>query len=131
MSGNSKTPTNWQSFVRDTNNKTELFSFLAEIISQTPVVNTVISTKGPSIVSNKETSKDNLDPCSHEEADTRTFVHARHAAIDGSKALIINANDKDIVVIAVSVMALIQDEGLEKKLDLLWTGQKYYVDTHT
>ena len=72
----------------------------------------VISSNESSIVSNTETSNDNLDPCSDQEADTKIFVYARHATVDGSKTLIINANDTDKVV------ASLQDEGLEN--NLLW-----------
>ncbi len=52
-------------------------------------------------------------PCLHEETDTRIFVHARDAAIEGSKALVIKANDTDIVVIAVSVVPQMQEIGVE------------------
>ena len=34
-------------------------------------------------------SMEAVSPCLHEEADTRIFVHARDAAIEGSKALVI------------------------------------------
>ena len=36
-------------------------------------------------------------------------MHARDAAIEGSKALVIKANVTDIVVIAVSVLPQLQD----------------------
>ena len=45
-------------------------------------------------------------------------MHARDAAIEGSKALVIKANDTDIVVIAVSVLPQLQDIGVET----LWTA---------
>ena len=43
----------------------------------------------------------------HAEADTPICVHAKHATIEGYKALIIEATD--VVVIAVSVMASLQE----------------------
>ena len=52
-------------------------------------------------------------PCLHEEADTRISVHARNAAIEGSKALVFKAKDTDIVVIAVSVLPQLQKIGVE------------------
>ena len=45
-------------------------------------------------------------------------MHARDAAIEGSKALVITANDTDIVVVAVSVLAQLHEFGVET----LWTA---------
>ena len=59
-------------------------------------------------------SLDAVAPCSHEEADTRVFVHARDATSQGSKSITIKANDTDVVVIAVSTMPSLQELGLEK-----------------
>ena len=59
-----------------------------------------------------------VSPCLHEEADIRIFVHARDAAIEGGKALVIKANDTDIVVIAVSVLPQLHEIGAET----LWTA---------
>ena len=52
--------------------------------------------------------------CSQEEAAMRIFVHARHAAIGGYKSLLIEANDTDIAVIAISLMPSLVATGLEK-----------------
>ena len=46
VSGNSKTPTNWRGFLRDSNNKTERFNFRPDKIAVTSTINTVIITKG-------------------------------------------------------------------------------------
>ena len=99
----SKTPKNWQNFLRDGNNKTELFYFLADKIAEISTSHTIVITKGENVVSNQLISSENLAPCSHEEADTRIFVHARHAAMEGNKALVITANDTDVLVIAIAV----------------------------
>ena len=53
-------------------------------------------------------SLEGVSPCSHEEADTRIFVHARHAAQEGSKSMLVKASDTDILVIAISVMPTLQ-----------------------
>ena len=45
-------------------------------------------------------------------------MHARDAAIEWSKALVIKANDSDIVVIAVSVLPQVQEIGVQT----LWTA---------
>ena len=52
----------------------------------------VIVTKQEDAVSNHTISLDEMAPCSHEEADTRIFVHARHATAEGSKVLVVKAN---------------------------------------
>ena len=70
-------------------------------------------TRGDGAISNRVRSLDAVAPCSHEEADTRVFVHARDATLQGSKSIIINVKDTDVVVIAVSTMPSLQELGLE------------------
>ena len=114
VTGISKTPKNWQSFLRDGNNKTELFYFLADKIAEISTSHTIAITKGDNVVSNQLISSENLAPCSHEEADTCIFVHARHAAMEGNKALVIKANDTDVLVIAIATLPSLQELGLQK-----------------
>jgi hypothetical protein len=52
---------------------------------------------------NKAIDTDFIAPCTHEEADTRMFLHAKHAAIGGSKSINIVSSDTDVVVISVAV----------------------------
>lgn len=59
-------------------------------------------------------SLDQVAPCSHEEADTRIFVHARHALMEGNQTLMIKANDTDIIVIAIYILPSLQELGLQK-----------------
>ena len=90
VTATSKTPSNWQSFLRDSTNKTELFHFLADKVAEMTTGNPVIMTKGEDAITTISDTSVNLEevvPCSHEEADTRIFVHARHAAIEGYKSL--------------------------------------------
>ena len=113
VSGTSKTPTNWTSFLRDDDNKTELFQFLAVRICQIQTTSTIIVTNEGCVICNaNQKSLEAVSPCLHEEADTRLFVDARDAAIEGSKALV------DIVVIAVDVLSQLQDIDVET----LWTA---------
>jgi hypothetical protein len=46
---------------------------------------------------------ENIAPCYHAEADTRMFFHANHAAVTGSKNIIISSSDTDVVVLAIYV----------------------------
>ena len=70
MTGTSKTPGNWQSFLRDPSNKTELFHFLAKKMCETETTSTVIVTKGEDAISNTKKSLDAVSPCCQEEADS-------------------------------------------------------------
>jgi hypothetical protein len=48
---------------------------------------TIVVTKEENVVSNKVIDTDFIAPCTHEEADTPMFLHAKHAAIGGSKSI--------------------------------------------
>ena len=76
----------------------------------------VVVTKGEQALSNKLISLYGLRPCSHKEAESRIFTHALHAEKQKMKFLLIKAYDKDILVVAVSVFATLQEPGLE----LIW-----------
>ena len=99
---------------KDGNNKTELFYFLADKIAEISISHTIVITEGENVVSNQLISSENLAPCSHEEADTRIFVHARHSAMGGNKALVIKANDTDVLVIGIATLSSLQELGLQK-----------------
>lgn len=49
---------------------------------------------------------------SHEEADSRIFVHAKRMTVKGNKSLMIKANDTD-VVIAMPVLFPLKEIGLK------------------
>ena len=82
------------------------------------MTNIVVVTKGPDVLSTSETCLDRLDKCFHEEADSRIFVHGKHATEEGSKSIMIKANDTDILVIALSIFPSLQDLGLQQ----LWVA---------
>lgn len=113
VSGNSKTPTNWKGFVRDGNNKTKLFNFLADKIAITSTINIVIITKEDDAIATQPKSLSEIKPGGHEEADSQIFVHAKSIAVQGNKSLMIKSNDTDVVVIAMSFMLSLKEIGLE------------------
>jgi len=47
--------------------------------------------------------------------------------MDGSKALMIKANNTDVVVIAISVMKSLNEPG--KKVDCIWSRRKFSIDS--
>jgi len=79
--------------------------------------NKVIDTKEDDAVSTQMINMEELVPCSHEEVDTRIFVHARRAVRHGS-TIMIKASDTDVIVIAVSVLPSLQQSGLQQ----LWVS---------
>jgi len=78
----------------------------------------VIVTNEDDAVSTQTSNMEELVPCSHEEADTQIFVHARHAVRHRSKAIMIKASDTDVLVIAVSVLPSLQ----QSRLQQLWVS---------
>ncbi|KAJ8372700.1 hypothetical protein AAFF_G00277690 [Aldrovandia affinis] len=118
VTGKGKIPSNWRNFLRENDNKAELFNFLADKIARLATPNVVIVTKEEDAVSNRTINLAGVAPCSHEEADTRIFVHARHATEAGSKVIMVKASDTDVVIIAVSVLQALQELGLQQ----LWVA---------
>ena len=111
-------PSNWRNFLRHDANKTELFQFLADKVAQMSATNVVIATKGSAVLSTHEASLQGLEKCSHEEADTRIFLHAKYATEHGAKTITVKANDTDVLVVAVSAFSTLHNLGLEK----LWVA---------
>ena len=64
-------------FMRHDDNKSELFGMIADatIKNETPGT-TIAATKLEKIVSNHDINRSKLEPCDHEEADTRVMLHA-------------------------------------------------------
>ena len=69
--GTSQVPSSWNNFLRQDDNITELLEFLAIHIENTETLNTGIITKDEDVVSNTNINKNELSPCTHEEADSR------------------------------------------------------------
>ena len=109
-----KIPPNWHSFLRDDDNKTELFNFLVDKIVENCTENTVLVTQKEDVLCNLQFNVEGLMPCNHEEADIRIFLHVRHAVAGGHKQVIIKANDTDVLVIAVSMFPMLCELGIKK-----------------
>ena len=112
MVGSSRLPGSWNNFLRLDDNKTELFEFLATHIEMTEAANRIVATKGENVVSNIAINMEGLSPCTHEEADTRLFIHAKDAASEGCKNVIIKSTDTDVVVIGVTLFNELNVENL-------------------
>jgi hypothetical protein len=100
-------PRNWADFLHVDENKTELFHFLSQLVSATYFHGRlVLITDGSHVLSSAGCEApgvdSSIDPCSHEEADTRMLLHAAHAARAGCSKVMIRTVDTDVVVIAVA-----------------------------
>ena len=102
----SMVPRNWQEFFRLDDTKKELFLFLSEQVMKMAIEGKqIIVTKGEEVLCfPPETRRNELSPCSHEEADTRTMVHIADAVQDGHQSVMIRSTDTDMVVLAVATL---------------------------
>ena len=100
-------PTDWKCFLRNDENKNELFLLLASyVVSMViPDDKEPYTTSGESVLSS--TNRMNLTPCTHEEADTRPMVHVLDASCCGHQGIMIRTSDTDVVVLAVSIVSRI------------------------
>ncbi len=99
VKSNLQVPTDWKSFLRHSDNKTELFSYLAQFIHENlrPEGKTVIVTKGENALCWPPRDTSLINPCNHEEADTRIFVHVKDAQQgQGMNRAIIHTVDTDV-----------------------------------
>ena len=104
-------PKNWAGFLRNSDNKKELFCFLAEKISKlNSGSKEVYTTHLDDILTALECddSINEIKPCNHEEADTRMFLHVAHAAKHGHQKVSIRTVDTDVVVLAVAQIQHLQ-----------------------
>ena len=62
-----------------------------------------MSSYDQSVVSNTSRDIGDLSPCTHEEADTRIFVHCLDSVRESNKRPLIRTVDTDVAVIAISV----------------------------
>ena len=103
VTGGGDVPGNWQNFLRNDTNKTELFGFLAAKLrdAEIPVGKQLLVTSDNKVVTIPEMDVSELSPCSHEEADTRLFLHVSHAVQAGFSKIAIRTTDTDVVVLAI------------------------------
>jgi len=100
--GSGLTPKSWNNFLRVNENKTECFSFLAERIASLHPSKLFCVIQGENVLSNNNIDRSGLCSCNHVEADTRIFIHVKHAAIHGLKTSLVISTDTDVVVLAIS-----------------------------
>ena len=105
-------PTNWSGFLHNNANKKELFCFLSDKITKINVHNKEIYTTHLDKVLSANIAhnelKDEIEPCNHEEADTRMLLHGAHAARHGHRKVVLRTVDTDVLVLAIAQMNNLQ-----------------------
>ncbi|XP_048003917.1 uncharacterized protein LOC125240114 [Leguminivora glycinivorella] len=106
VSASTKIPKGWANFLREGTNKEELFHFLTSRahshFTDTTTDKEFYATNGPSVISNSTKDLKNVEPCNHEEADTRMMVHVADAVAQGYRKIMIRTVDTDVVALAVT-----------------------------
>ena len=94
---------NWQQFLREDGNKSELFDPLCHQLAQEQFPGVVIMTNGEDVCKSKAVDTEILSPCTQEEADTRMLLHAADDVKQGHKNILLRTVDTDVVVLAVNL----------------------------
>ena len=106
-------PGNWQNFLRVDSNKAELFNYLSTVVMHDfqQEDKQLIVTHDVQVLSKPELQDMlSISPCSHEEADTRMFLHVYHAVRHGHRKILVQTVDTDVVVLAVSIAQTLPPE---------------------
>lgn len=114
-------PENWQQFLCDDGNKTELFAFLVKHIQRLVITSKqIVTTNGSAVVCSPPKDTSRLAPCNHEEADTRMILHLADAVREGFKKILLCTGNTDVVVLSIAAAAA----AAEAELDLqeLWVA---------
>ena len=125
-----KVPGNWKSFLRNDQNKGELFQYLSDVALKAPITGREIYvTSVASVLSSDPNADVNLlSPCNHEEADTWVILHTLNAARKGACKILIRTVDTDVVVLAIAHFFSIQAEEVWIAFS---TGKKFrYIPIH-
>ena len=96
-------PSTGRAFYDRMKTKKGLLHYLAEIVTalQLPGVE-IITTSGVDVLSSSLVETEGLTSCNHEEADTRIFIHVKHASARGLKKVLIRTIDTDVMVLAIA-----------------------------
>ena len=99
MDGSTHLPKNWQQFLWDSANKTELFAFLAKHIERLVTTKQLVSTNGFEVVCILPWLASTL------QADTRMILHLADAVNEGFHKILLRTVDSDVVVLCVAAVA--------------------------
>ena len=134
VSGSAILPTNWQSFLRCDQNKEEFFKFLSikvlEEFEHNKTCEVIVTIDNNVKSTDLVMDTSDLGPdCTHEEADTRIFLHTLHASNQGHSQISIRSVDTDVVVLAIAAFNKIPN--LKELFIAFGTGKKFwYIPIH-
>ena len=95
-------PRNWPEFLRNDDNKSELFSFLSLKLASLKTGSQIIATHHKDVVCTQPRDTTGLAPCTQEEADTQIFLHVSDAVNHGYSKVMIRTVDSDVLVLAIA-----------------------------
>ena len=103
----------WGKFLKESSNKDQLFTLLAEkITTERSDSKVVVSTNGENVISSVVVDTSDISPCNHEEADTRIFLHAKNISAAGHQKISVKTVDTDVVVVAIGLFDQLNVEEL-------------------
>ena len=110
VADSNKLPGKWQDFLKDSNNKRELFTFLSEKVAtaQFQEGKTVVITSGNTVIS-KGGDVPDMQANDHEEADTKIVLHLLNALQTGSSSCLVRTVDTDVIVILTGKLSKLRD----------------------
>eukprot|EP00794_Sanderia_malayensis_P014494 gene14494-16001_t len=103
-------PANWNSFLRHSDNKTELFSYLANFSHQNLKngEKSFAITIGSEVLTLPPQDSSIISPCNHEEADSRMYLHLYDAIRrQNMQNAVIKTVDTDVMVLGVAAVVRI------------------------
>ena len=102
-------PGKWQDFLKDSNNKRELFAFLSEKVATANFQEgkAVVITSDKTVISRGGEVPD-MPLNDHEEADTKIVLHLMNALKGGSSTCLVRTVDTDVVVILTGKLSKLQ-----------------------
>lgn len=103
--GDAALPSNWLAFLRDSENKDYLFTFLAEKIDN--LNNQEIEAVGERAITDHECSSSNATSYNHEDIRSRVFTQVKDLVKNGHKEIIIRSTDSVTVVLSISIFHLL------------------------
>ena len=94
----------WGKFLKESSNKDQLFTLLAEkITTERSDSKVVVSTNGENVISSVFVDTSDISPCNHEEADTRIFLHAKNISAAGHQKISVKTVDTDVVMTVIAI----------------------------
>eukprot|EP00794_Sanderia_malayensis_P013061 gene13061-14405_t len=105
-------PANWNSFLRHSDNKTELFSYLANFSHQNLKngEKSFAITIGSEVLTLPPQDTSIISPCNHEEADSRMYLHLYDAITrQNMQNAVIKTVDTDVMVLGVAAVVRIRN----------------------